>query len=104
VGTPTCERCGSNDLRRKHARTLLDQLWRAVSGRRRYACNTCHHRGWTSGHLPHGAGQQDLPSGRPLEHRDLLAERQTRLDQTVAVVVALVLGALFAAFIIWAVT
>jgi hypothetical protein len=105
VGLPTCERCGSNDLRRKRPRLLLDRLYRLVSGRHRYACNACHHRGWTSGRLPHGAGVHGVPAppGRPLEHRDHLAERQARLDRTIGVVVALVLGALLAGFIAWAV-
>jgi hypothetical protein len=49
-------------------------------------------------------GRPTPPPGRPLEHRDLVEERQARLDRTFGVVVALVLGALLAGFIAWAVS
>lgn len=101
----TCERCGSKDVRVKRTRGLAHRAWQAVTGRQRYACNACHHRGWSTGRLPEAApdaGRPTPPPGRPLEHRDLEAARQARTDRILAVAVALVLGALMAGFIAWA--
>lgn len=99
----TCEHCGSNDLRPKRARTFGRRLYRAVTGRRRYRCEQCHHAGWTSAALPPAPAPTPSPDpGRPLEARDIEAARQDRLDRLLAVVAAVTLGALLAAFIGWA--
>jgi hypothetical protein len=106
VETATCEKCGSDDLRSKRARTPLRRLYRSLTGQQRYGCNACHHRGWSD--LPlasHDAqearehrGQRSVP-GRKTEHRDLVATRQVRRAQAIAVGAALLLGALIAAVI-----
>jgi len=106
VDKPTCERCGSDDLRRAHARSLWRRLYRSVTGLQRYACNACRHRGWTEGELPGRtprpkASREPLP-GRPVEHRDLQAKRQATTTRTVAVALAVALGALIAGLIGWA--
>jgi len=112
VTSATCERCGSKDVRLKRTRGLLNRAWQVVSGRQRYACTACHHRGWSDGPVPDapmGAGRtaplngSPLP-GRPLEHRDLRATRQARADRLLAITVALGLGALLAGLIAWAVS
>jgi hypothetical protein len=107
VSAPACERCGSEDLRRKRPRGPWAKLHRAITGRHRYACNACYHRGWTRGVVPSGApgpdhGRTAQQPGRPLEHRDLVAERRLRVARTIGVVVALALGGLLAGFIGWA--
>jgi hypothetical protein len=105
VEKPTCERCGSDDLRRAHARSLFRRLYRSVTGLQRYACNACRHRGWTDGELPARTPRpktrrEPLP-GRPVEHRDHVAKRQATTAQTVAVTLAVALGAVIAAAIGW---
>jgi hypothetical protein len=95
----TCEKCGSDDLRRAHAHSWLRRLYRKVSGRARYHCQACHHRGWTDRMLqPRGAGGQPVQtsSGRRTERRDLVAHRAARARVALAVLVAVLLGALVA--------
>ena len=99
VTPTTCQKCGSSDLRRAHAHGRLRRLYRRLTGQTRYQCHACHHRGWTEGSpQPHRDGAQPLhgSSGRRTERRDVVAHRVARLRVALAVLVAVLLGALVA--------
>ncbi len=99
MDAPTCQKCGSEDLRRAHAHGRLRRLYRRLTGRSRYQCQACHHRGWTD--LPVQARGADggplrAGTGRRTERRDLVAHRVARLRLALTVLVAMLLGALVA--------
>jgi hypothetical protein len=103
MSTPTCLRCGSDRIRRARARTGWQQLLRAVTPLRRYACLACGHRGWTSARLSHRSHADQAPPpapqsslARPLESRDHRARWRRRMRVIATIVAALVLGAVAA--------
>jgi hypothetical protein len=99
VSAPTCEKCGSEDLRRAHAHSRARRLYRKLTGQTRYQCHACHHRGWTDRALQArlAGGPTTAPaSGRRKERRDLVAHRAARLRIALAVLAAVALGSLVA--------
>lgn len=105
VEQATCERCGSSNVRRARHRTLWKRFYSAVTGETRYACQACHHRGWTTGSLPAYEGRTVKPGqvapGRPLEERDYRATREARFRTTGLVLAAVMVGGSLAATLAW---
>ena len=100
---PTCQACGSDQVHRVHARTPWQRLVRGLTPLRRYGCEACGHRGWTSGHLAHRDRARPAPgavavvrSARPPEARDLRARWRSRTRLALTVLAALLLGAIAA--------
>jgi len=99
VDSPTCDSCGSQNLRRAHAHSRLRRLYRRLTGQTRYHCQACHHRGWTDLPLQPRDGQGravQAGPGRRSERRDLVARRVARARVILAVLVAVALGTLVA--------
>lgn len=60
MSTPTCARCGSTSVQRARMRTWWQRLLKARTRLRRYACDDCYHRGWTTRSFARPAG---VPAG-----------------------------------------
>ncbi|MBK9515744.1 MAG: hypothetical protein IPO09_00045 [Anaeromyxobacter sp.] len=101
----TCARCGSTNVRRARHKTIWKRLYSAVTGEARYACQACHHRGWTVGALAAYEARTPRPGrvapGRPLEDRDIRASREARFRTTGLVLAAVAVGGSLAATLAW---
>jgi hypothetical protein len=104
---PACHACGSHRLRRPHSRNGWERFLRKYTRWDRYACPDCGDRGWVRSAVPEGADPLEalapprtpLPGGRPIEVRDLRAEREARRALLTSIALAVLLGVVAALYL-----
>lgn len=103
---PTCQQCGSDQLRRAHVHSWRRRAYRRLTGLTRFECTACKRRGWTRRPLAPLAAAAAGPAsrlhgaGRPTERRDLVAARQATARTLVSVSLSVVLGVLLALYLL----
>ncbi len=90
MSTPTCARCGSTFVQRARMRSWWQRLLKASTPLRRYACDDCYHRGWTTASFARPAGGPAADDGDATGSRPLaVPARRQRLTARSAVTMTL---------------
>lgn len=88
--SPTCAHCGSTSVQRARMRTWWQRLLKASTPLRRYACDDCYHRGWTTASFARPAEGRAAADGEATGSRPLAAPpRRHRLTARSAVTMTL---------------
>jgi hypothetical protein len=90
-----CRHCGSKRVRRSRAHATLERFLRTVTPIRFHVCGDCRRRGW---HWPSETRRETPTSApaRPVEQRDVRRKSLIRKRTGTRVLVAFILGTLFA--------